>query len=326
MANCLALDYPRDKLQLLFVTDGSTDGSEVLLKQYPGIKVMHQSGRKGKYAAIERAMGAVHSPVVVFSDCNAMLNPGSLLQLVRHFADPGVGAVAGEKKVQSFRYSSIGQAEGMYWKYESFLKRLDARLHTVVGAAGELFAIRTALFRPTGRPVILDDFYISMQTCLQGYRIAYEPAAFATEPPSASLEEEQKRKVRIAAGASQALGLLPGCLNFFRRPLLAFQYFSRRVLRWVACPLALIILFASACYGTFVEGNLLSTGLFAAQCICYLAATAGWIAVATGRRAGFLAIPFYFLFMNWCMIRGFARFLSGKQSAIWERSVREVNG
>ena len=325
LANSLSLDYPAGLLQIIFVTDGSTDGSEKMPFQHAQVRVLHQPERKGKYAAVDRAMQVITSPIVVFSDCNALLNPQSLRLLVKQFADPRTGAVAGEKTVLPLPGSSVGQAEGLYWKYESFMKKLDSRLFTVVGAAGELFAIRASLYSPPPKPVILDDLFISMQVCLQGYRIAYEPGAFASETPSATLADEMKRKVRIAAGAFQALVMLPACLNLFKYPVMAFQYISRRVLRWAFCPLLLLVLFPASFYGGFFGGSSFCMLLLFTQVVCYAAAFTGWLLIKNNRKAGILTIPFYFVFMNYCMAKGFVRFITGKQSVLWERSAREVS-
>lgn len=324
--NTRNLDYPASLVHIFFVTDGSVDHSHNLLKHLPGVQVLHKHEREGKYAAIKRAMTFVETPIVVFSDSNAMLNPDSLRQICRHYQDPKVGGVAGEKKILEKNDSAVGSAEGLYWKYESWHKKIDARFYTVVGAAGELFSIRTRLFKPLHNPVILDDFVISMQTCLQGYRIAYEPGAFATEPASANLREEMKRKVRIAAGAYQAIGLLLQCFNFIRHPFLSFQYFSRRILRWIFCPLMLIILLVSSVIAFVHHASWMNIVFLSGQIIFYLAASAGWIIVRSGKKAGIFTIPFYFVFMNYCMIRGFIRFITKKQSVLWEKSAREVIG
>ena len=186
--NTLAINYPEGLLQLIVITDGSTDGSDELVRLNPAIRLLHIPERKGKYAAIKRAMREIRTPVVVFSDANAILNPDCITRIVKHYTDPVVGGVAGEKKIlRGDTVSAVGEAEGIYWKYESFLKKLDANLNTVTGAAGELFSIRTELFREQDDDIILDDFVISMQVCLQGYKIAYEPGAYATELPSISI-------------------------------------------------------------------------------------------------------------------------------------------
>lgn len=324
--NTLAINYPADKLRLIFITDGSADESVSLVKRYPSILLLHQQERRGKYAAIKRAMQSVTTPVVVFSDANTMLNPDCINKIASNYTRENIGGVAGEKKIlRNKNVSAVGEAEGLYWKYESFMKKMDAALNTVTGAAGELFSIRTALFKELDNELILDDFVISMQICLQGYKIEYEPEAFATELPSASLAEEEKRKVRISAGAYQSIGYLKECLNIFKHPLLSFQYISRRLLRWIFCPVMLLFLLVSDILLVTYEPEVdfYKWALYA-QAAFYLFAFIGWLIVLSGKRAGFLAIPFYFVFMNYCLVKGFIKFLKGKQSVLWEKSLRQA--
>jgi len=324
--NILELNYPFELLQVIFVTDGSADGSDELIRQHPSFRLMHQPERKGKYAAIKRAMAEVNTNIVVFTDANSMLNKESIQKIVAHYNDERVGGVAGEKKIIcNGKNSAVGQAEGWYWKYESYMKKLDATLYTVVGAAGELFSIRTNLFRALGDDLLLDDFIISMQVCLQGYKIEYEPMAFATELPSVSLIEEEKRKIRIAAGAYQSVALLRNQFQPFKDPLLYFQYISRRVLKWIYCPLMLvfllltnIIIALTPLHSAFFEWSLY------AQLSFYGLAIIGAALASTGRSWVLFTIPFYFVFMNYCLAKGFFRYVNGKQSVLWEKSLREV--
>ena len=324
--NTLAINYPADKLQLIFITDGSADDSVNLVKQYPSIILLHQQERRGKYAAIKRAMQSVKTPVVVFSDANTMLNPDCITNIASHYTSENTGGVAGEKKIlRNKNVSAVGEAEGLYWQYESFMKKLDAAFYTVTGAAGELFSIRTSLFKELDDELILDDFVISMQICLQGYKIEYEPGAFATELPSASLLEEEKRKVRISAGAYQSVGYLKGCLNVFKHPLLSFQYISRRLLRWIFCPVMLLLLLvANILLVIYTPAVDFYKWVLYTQAAFYLFAFVGWAIVRSGKKAGFFAIPFYFVFMNYCLVKGFVKFLKGKQSVLWEKSLRQV--
>lgn len=326
--NTLAIDYPLDKLRIIIITDGSADDSAKLVLRYPFIKLLHQPERKGKYAAIKRAMQQVQTPVVVFSDANTLLNPACIKMIARHYSNPKTGGVAGEKRIlHQNKISAIGEAEGMYWQYESFMKKLDARLNTVTGAAGELFSIRTALFKELNEDLILDDFVISMQICLQGYKIDYEPGAFASELPSVSLVEEEKRKVRIAAGAYQSIGYLKECLNIFKNPLLSFQYVSRRLLRWIFCPVMLIVLLiTNMLMVIFPPATVFYYWTMYAQILFYVIAFAGWQFVRSGKRTGFFTIPFYFVFMNYCLLKGFVRFTKGRQSVLWEKSLRQTIG
>jgi cellulose synthase/poly-beta-1,6-N-acetylglucosamine synthase-like glycosyltransferase len=323
--NTLAISYPETKLHFIFITDGSTDDSPQLVQQHPSIQSLHQPKRKGKYAAIKRAMLQVKTPIVVFSDANTMLNSDCLLKLLGHYADKKTGGIAGEKKIiRGKEISAVGEAEGLYWQYESLMKKLDARLNTVTGAAGELFSIRTDLFRELDDKLILDDFVISMQICLQGYKIEYEPGAFATEFPSASLAEEEKRKVRISAGAYQSIGYLKECLNIFKHPLLSFQYISRRLLRWIFCPVMLPVLLLSDFFIVVGYSDIPVYFLMLyAQIVFYVFAITGWVLVLSGKRAGILTIPFYFVFMNYCLVKGFVRFVRGKESVLWEKSLRQ---
>lgn len=323
--NTLAIDYPAGFLKILFVTDGSDDASVDIIKKYPQADFIHQANRRGKYAAIKRAMRQVQTPVVVFSDANTMLNPECLKKMMLHYADEKVGGVAGEKKILRNNYeSAVGEAEGLYWQYESFLKKSDAEFYSIVGAAGELFSIRTRLFKELNDEIILDDFIISMQVCLQGYKIKYEPDAFATESPSASLQEEEKRKTRISAGAYQSVGYLKGALNFFKHPLLSFQYISRRLLRWIFCPLALISLLLTNIIIVSRQFDNVYNSLLLGQIFFYAFALGGWLFVRAGKRAGLFTIPFYFVFMNYCLIKGFVRFVRRKQPVLWEKSLRQV--
>ncbi len=325
ISNTLEIDYPSHLLKVIFVTDGTTDGSTELIKNHESIVLLHQAERKGKSAAIKRAMRFVETPIVVFSDANSMLNTGSIKAIVRHYADEKVGGVAGEKKILNGHYHSVvGQAEGLYWRYESFMKKQDAEFNSVVGAAGELFSIKTELFRSFDDNLILDDFIISMQVCLEGWKIEYEPSAYAIETPSASLAEEEKRKTRIAAGAYQAIGYLKQCLNIFKYPLLSLQYFSRRLLRWVACPVLIIIILASNISLVIDHQGIIYDYLLLAQGVFYFLALAGRFFISMGWRMGILNIPFYFLFMNLCLVKGFFNYIQGRQTVAWEKSLREA--
>lgn len=321
--NTLQIDYPSHLLQVIFITDGSTDGSSELVSQFPFITLLHQNPRQGKSAAIKRAMRYVQTPVVVFSDANAMLNAECLKAIVRHYSDPAVGGVAGEKRIiNNSRNSVLGEAEGMYWKYESFMKQQDSNFNTVVGAAGELFSVRTELFQLDENNLILDDFVISMRVCLAGYKIKYEPCAYATEYPSASLLDEEKRKIRVAAGAFQATEYFSQKLRFFRYPLLSFQYFSRRLLRWIACPFLIAVVFLTNVWLVADHQGIIFNSLLLAQVVVYSLALLGRFFILAGLRVGILNIPFYFFFMNACLVKGFFQYRQGRQTVLWEKSVR----
>ena len=296
-----------------------------LIGQHNCFTLLHQSRRQGKSAAIRRAMRFVRTPVVVFSDANAMLNSGCIKAIVRHYHDKRVGGVAGEKKIiRNERTSVIGEAEGLYWKYESFMKKQESAFNTVIGGAGELFSIRTELFQLPDDNLILDDFMMSMQVCLEGYRVKYEAGAYALENASASLWEEEKRKIRIAAGAYQSTEYLRQALHVFKNPLLTFQYFSRRLLRWVASPVLILVVLLTNVWLVVHQPGIIFNSSLLVQVVFYSLALVGGISVGIGRRVGILNIPFYFLFMNLCLVKGFLRYIQGDQTVLWEKSLREA--
>lgn len=323
--NTLELDYPESILEIYFVTDGSTDGTNNILKSYPGINVLFRPERKGKVAAINHAMEYVKTPFVIFCDANTFLNKACVKEIVRHYKYESTGAVAGEKKIidSSEKNNAAGSGEGIYWKYESLLKKLDASFFTVVGAAGELFSMRTHLYEPVDTNILLDDFMISMNICKKGYRVMYEPGAFAMEAPSLSIKEEQKRKIRISAGGFQSMYLLKDLLNIFKYGKLSFQYISHRVLRWAVCPLLLPVIFILNLVTCFFSVEKIFYFLLIAQSLFYFTAFIGWVFAQSNIRLKIFYIPYYFLFMNLALYAGFLRFLNNKQSVLWDKAARK---
>ncbi|HNX87102.1 MAG TPA: glycosyltransferase family 2 protein [Bacteroidales bacterium] len=324
MENSFSLDYPKDKIKHVWVTDGSDDGTPELLRTYEGVEVYHQPERAGKIAAMNRGMQFVKTPIVIFSDGNTLLGKEAIRRIVKLFRDPKVGCVSGEKRI--FNKEGAAATEGIYWKYESFLKKLDAKLYSVVGAAGELFALRTHLYRPVEKDTLLDDFIISLRVAEQGYTIQYDPEAYAIENPSANVKEELKRKIRISAGGIQSVLRLKELLNPFRFGLLSFQYISHRVLRWTLAPLGLpIILFCNLAIlisEGFLDFSSLYTWLFYLQMLFYLLALLGWVAENRKIKVRILYVPYYFIMMNVAVYLGFIRFIKKQQSVNWERAKR----
>ena len=195
MENSLELDYPADKLHIVWVTDGSNDGTNERLKtRWQGKATIHfQPLRQGKTAAMTRGMTLVDTPLVVFTDANTMVNREAIQEIVLAFQDPKVGCVAGEKRIAvQTKDGAAAGGEGIYWKYESTLKALDARLYSAVGAAGELFAVRRELFEAMEPDTLLDDFILSLRITMKGYTIAYCTNAYAIESGSADMREEEK--------------------------------------------------------------------------------------------------------------------------------------
>lgn len=320
--NCLQLDYPPDLLKIYFITDGSTDEFREVLQEYPEIVLLHEDRRGGKTAAENRAMKFIDTPIVVFSDANTMLNRGAIKNIVRHFKDEKVGCVSGEKRVKVEEKDSASSAgEGIYWKYESLLKRLDSEFHTAVGAAGELVAFRTDLYEALPEDTILDDFMQSMLIASKGYKIVYEPDAYAMETGSASIKEEMKRKIRISAGGWQSIQRLWTKITPAKDAALYFQYVSHRVLRWTVTPFLLVLLFLLNIFlwNTHCIYQILMIG----QLGFYLAALGGYFLENRSIRLKLFFVPFYFCMMNYAVILGLIRFLNNSQQGVWEKAARK---
>jgi poly-beta-1,6-N-acetyl-D-glucosamine synthase len=326
--NTLALDYPKDKIRFFFVTDGCTDSTPELIKNFAKtqtdvtIQLFHQDERRGKIAAVERVMSFVKTPIVVFTDANTDLNPEAIRNIVRHYADPSVGAVAGEKKVRMSGEAS-GAGEGFYWKYESLLKKWDSELYSVVGAAGELFSIRTNLFQPVETDTLIEDFVMTLRIAQSGYRVIYEPQAYAVENHSADVTEELKRKIRISAGGLQAVWRLRALLNPLKYGVLSFQYISHRVLRWTLAPIALpcILFFNILLKNT--EGGMYTYILWC-QIGFYAFSLLGWLFDFLKMKVKLFFIPYYFCMMNYSVYRGFVKLIMGTQSVVWDKAKRAV--
>lgn len=310
MSNTHSLDYPADRLHLVWVTDGSTDNTNSILSTYPDVKIVFSPERRGKSAALKHGIKEVSTEIVMMTDANTMLNPEAIREIVRLMQDPKVGCVSGEKKVMAKSDSDeAAQGEGLYWKYESTLKRLDSELYSAMGAAGELCVIRRQLMTDIPDDTLLDDFVISMEIVRMGYKIAYTSKAFAMEYGSADLHEESKRKRRIAAGGLQSSWRLRSLMNPLRHPVVAFQFVSHRVLRWTITPACLFALIPLNTILVLSGEGIIYTIIWILQILFYASALAG------------MRISKYFVFMNLNVFRGMA-YLLNNTSGTWEKAKR----
>ncbi|MCX6256596.1 MAG: glycosyltransferase family 2 protein [Bacteroidia bacterium] len=323
--NIVELNYPVEKLHCLWVTDGSDDGTPELLARHSNLTILHEPERKGKIAAINRAMKYVKTPIVIYSDCNSMLSPETVRIIVGLFTDPKVGCVSGEKRIYSgVKESASAAGEGFYWNYESMIKRSEAIVYSAIGAAGELFAIRMDLFSDIEEDTILDDFIISMRIAMAGNRIQYSTSAYAYETASLNIREEMVRKIRISAGAFQSLSRLKGILNPFKYGMLSFEYFSHKFLRWVVAPFSLLLLFLTTIIVVVNTNFNLDFYLIflILQVMFLLFAFAGWILENYKLKFKLFFLPYYFIVMNFSVYEGLIRFLSGKHTVNWQKAKR----
>ena len=323
MENTLALDYPKDKFRIMWVTDGSNDRTNELLGAYPEVDVVFSPERKGKTAALKHGLRELQTRYVAFTDANTMINPGALREIARLFMDPTVGCVSGEKRVTARKEGEMAaEGEGLYWKYESTLKKWDSELCSTMGAAGELYAIDPTLVREVPDEALLDDFMMSMYIVDDGRRIAYTPDAYAQEYGSANIHEESKRKRRIAAGGLQSIWWLRSMLNPFRQPIVAFQYISHRVLRWSITPVAMVLLLLFNIALVLMDAGTFYAVMLILQVLFYLMAFAGWLQNRYGHKNRLLYTAYYFVFMNLNVFRGMAYLRSHGKSGAWEKAKR----
>ncbi|MCG8373481.1 MAG: glycosyltransferase family 2 protein [Balneolales bacterium] len=320
--NSFHLTYPEGKKEIIVVTDGSDDRTnEIASKFGDQILLLHQSARNGKIKAMDRAARIANSEILVFTDANTDLNEDALFHIAKNYKDPEVGMVAGEKKVLAKKEGEAANGEGLYWKYESWLKKLDSEVASVIGAAGELFSIRADLYDSLPGDTLLDDFMLSTRVIEQGYRVVYEPQACAMEYGSVSYKEEWKRKVRICAGGVQSVIRSSRLFNVSRYGLKSFAFTFHRASRWTMAPMALILSYISSGYlmlhSIFYLAFFLS-GTFALG-LTYLA-----IEKNIKNLPKPLLLIVYFTFMHLSAIAGWFRYFGKKQHVNWERSLRII--
>ena len=323
MENTLAIDYPKDKFRIMWVTDGSNDHTNELLAAYPEVDIVYSPERRGKTAALKHGLRELKTRYVAFTDANTMINSGALREIARLFMDPTIGCVSGEKRVAARKEGEMAaEGEGLYWKYESTLKKWDSELYSAMGAAGELYAIDPTLAREVPDEALLDDFMMSMYIVDEGKRIAYTPDAYAQEYGSANIYEESKRKRRIAAGGLQSIWWLRRMLNPFRNPIIFFQYISHRVLRWSITPFALVLLLMVNIAIVAIGASVFFKIALLLQILFYLMAFSGWLLDCYGHKNKLLYTAYYFVFMNFNVFRGIAYLRSHGNNGAWEKAKR----
>jgi cellulose synthase/poly-beta-1,6-N-acetylglucosamine synthase-like glycosyltransferase len=322
--NSLLLNYPKEKLQILWVIDGSTDRSAEILDRYPGTKVMHQQERRGKAHAMNRGMKTVSSPIVVFTDANTMLNRDALLEITQPFGDMRTGCVTGEKRItRSELAKAVDAGEGIYWQYESLIKTLESENGSVVGAVGELFAMRTALWEDLQEDTLLDDLTLSMHVLRKGYQVKYTSKAWCTEAASLTIGEEMKRKTRIAAGGIQALTRLHGMLNPFKYGAIAFMFFSHKVMRWTVVPAAIpLLLLTNILLVIRTDSSILYLLLLGFQIFLYIFVLLGAMLKNLRLKSRWIFLPYYLFMMNFAIMTGFVRYITRGYSVIWQKAKR----
>ncbi len=321
--NTLDCDYPLDKLELIVAADGSDDNSKELV-QGLGIRYENNGQRLGKGMAMNRARNYAKHDILIFSDANAMLNHQAIKEIVRPLISDKYAMSSGEKKVITKHDAENASAgEGLYWKYESYLKKRDSDFYTLVAAVGELFAIKKEAYEDIPSNFLLDDFFQTASVLRQGKRIKYTPNALATEYGSLNFKEEIKRKIRIAAGGYQSMAHFSDLFNPLKNWKITYLFVAHRVLRWTIIPLlyfSLPLYLVAMSYTSPSPVYFLGTA--AAVLYFLLSAVGYWFNSKDKKAAFFFNIPFYISLMNYCALAGGLKYFRGIQSGAWEKSKR----
>jgi poly-beta-1,6-N-acetyl-D-glucosamine synthase len=335
LENSLKLNYPRDRLEIIVAADGSDDGTVDIVKSFSakGIKLSYSPERKGKMAAINQALALATGDIVVFSDANNIYAEDALRKLVARFDSPWVGAVTGSKHIVKGS-TLLGDSEGLYWKYESFIREKESQLGCCTGVCGEIFSIRRTLFERPPERVINDDFVMAMGLVGKGYKIVYAVDARSYEQVSATAEEEMVRRTRIIAGRYQALSMAHQWLPF-NRPILLWQILSHKVLRPIV-PLAMIGALAANLLAIVVPAATdashpllalawpFSGWLLGLQIAFYgMAFWGGRIKKGTSPLGALFYLPTFLVNSNVAALKGLGQFLMGRQTSIWKKARRE---
>ena len=317
--NCFALDYPKDKLEIIIASDGSSDQTATIALDYTnkGISLFDYKERRGKVNVLNETLPQTKYSIVVFSDANTHFKPDAIKNLVRHFGDEKIGCVVGRLQFVNAEGSSTADLEGIYWRYETMLKKLEGKRGCLLGANGGIFAIRKNLFIKLPPDTIVEDFVMPMKILEGGHAVIYEPNAHAIEEAAHKIIQEKQRRIRIGAGDFQALFRLLPMLNPFKGfPAIAF--WSHKVLRWFT-PFFMAI---SLITNLFLINHPKFLLIFLTQCLFYISALLGQYLSHVGKHNKIFNLCYYFVSMNLALFLGFIRYMSGTQSVKWKRTDR----
>ncbi len=314
LANSLALDYPAGKLEILVVSDASSDGTDAVVQGIgdPRVHLVRMPERGGKTVGLNAAVQRASGELVVFSDANAMYDADALRKLARNFADPAVGAVVGESTYSAPEAESQ-RSEGLYWRYEVAIKRLESGIGSVVGGDGAIYAIRRRLYVPM-TPDALSDFVNPLQIVGQGHRCIYDGDSRSIERAAESFEKEFRRKVRIVNRAWRAMLKMRNLLNPLRFGLMSWELLSHKVLRWLMPFFLLGVLAANVALVTSARLYALTLGL---QVAFYLLALLGWVWRRRRKLPAIVSVPFYFCLVNVAAALGICEALAGRTYTVW---------
>lgn len=319
--NLLHSDYPEELLEIVVVSDGSTDRTAAVAQSFDAdrVRVFHYDGRRGKPTALNLGVERARGEVIVFADARQVFEPQSIRELVANFADPTVGAVTGAYLMGGKANSTVGEGVGFYWKYEDLIRRCEARFNSVIGATGAIYAMRRRLWERLPAETILDDVYAPMRVAMRGYRVTFEANAVAHDRVAGSASKEFARKVRTLTGNYQLCQLLPRLL--VPADTLRLQFFSHKLMRLAASLFLMLLLVTNLLLAvraeSFAETAFYQSSL-AAQAVFYISVALGWALSKTAYRVRLFNVAYVFSVMNAAALVGLLYFVFGKRN-VWAR-------
>jgi poly-beta-1,6-N-acetyl-D-glucosamine synthase len=313
--NLFECDYPANLLEIIVVSDGSTDFTEQIARrcQSGRAQVFAYDGQKGKAAALNIGVQQASGEIIIFADARQRFERNAIRQLAANFADPRVGAASGELLLEA--QTGVGEGVGLYWKYEKWIRKSESLFNSVIGATGAIYALRRELWQPLPPETILDDVCAPMRIAMAGYRVVFEEKARAHDCASESASREFSRKVRTLTGNYQLCQLMPRLL--LPTNILILQFYSHKLMR-LAAPIFFLILLASNLLSSIADGALFYKATLAAQMIFYASVIAGAYLLKRKRKVKLLNFAYVFSVMNAAALVGLFYFILGKRD-VWVR-------
>ena len=315
LQNTLSLDYPADRLEILVASDGSTDRTDLIVKEFAqrGVRLIRVEGRVGKTETQNQAVKVATGEVVIFSDATTVYERHAIKNIVRNYADPSTGAVSGRYEYFNPTGASIGIGTILFWKYENLIKRSQTRIRTITGCCGCIYSVRRDLYTPLP-PDIISDLVEPLKILEKGYRIVFEPEAIAHEETTEKTKEEFHMRIRVISRGMRGLLYMKALFNPFKHGFVAFQLISHKLLRWLI-PLFVVLLFLS---NIFLVGGPFYATTLVVQIMFYGMALIGWIGERYDWKLKLLSIPLYFITVNIASMISLFKTIKGYKAVTWE--------
>jgi cellulose synthase/poly-beta-1,6-N-acetylglucosamine synthase-like glycosyltransferase len=313
--NKLDLNYPKERMEIIVISDASTDRTDEIVREFSGgcVRLIRQEPRNGKTAALNRAVQEAAGDILVFSDANSLYEKDALSHLVKNFHDPEVGYVTGKMVYANPDGAIIGDGCSSYMRYENFLRHYETKVGSVVGVDGGIDAVRKMLFQPM-RPDQIPDFVLPLRVIEQGFRVAYEPMAVLREQTLKTSIDEYKMRVRVSLRSLWAIRDMISLLNIFKYGLFSLEFISHKILRYLA------FMLIGGLYGLnllLLWQGILYQVIFGLQTLFYVTSYLGYRSDRAGTTNSICKLPYYFVLINLAAAHAFVKFVKGVKQVIW---------